>query len=577
MKSPLFFILLLFHAASTLAQTNYFVDALAGNDANSGTTLLNAWKTIQHACNTAMPNSVVQIKGGTYHENVVVNVSGTNGNPITFRNYQNDSVYLDGTGTPGTTMLQITDKNYLDFRNIVVQNLTVNNAQGILVETTVTGTSTTIGFHRMIVRHINWTGSAATIPTSNDNAQAIIAYGRDKGMINLNLDSCQVYGNILGFSEAVSIDGNVNGFTVKNCTVHDNTNIGILAAGNYQTSSVPATDHARNGIISSNRCFRNVSSYATSGGIYVDGGKNVLIERNTCFANGYGIELGCEQNGSTDSITVRNNLLFANMQTGMAIGGYTTSTTGQVLHCLIRNNTFFRNDSSNSGSGEMDMTKASFCVFENNIFYTNNQNTLFTIENILPQTSNSFNYNCWYTPLNDSMNLTVNYPSASYNTYAAYRSASAQDLQSMYHNPDLKSAVSFSPDLHLLAISPCINKGDPTTVIIAGETDCDGNARVLGGRVDIGAFEFNLISGIIEKGKGFPGIVLYPNPAAESISIQTSSSIRAVEVLGGMGNVIRDFHQVIYEIPVSDLPAGLYFIRVTFLNGDVKVSRFIKV
>ena len=97
------------------AQTSYYVDGVNGHDTSSGLALTHAWKTIQKACNAAVPNSTVLIKGGTYFENPVVNVSGTSGNPITFRNYQNDSVYIDGTGTVGTTMLQMTDKNYLNF------------------------------------------------------------------------------------------------------------------------------------------------------------------------------------------------------------------------------------------------------------------------------------------------------------------------------------------------------------------------------------------------------------------------------------------------------------------------------
>ena len=48
-------------------------------------------------------------------------------------------------------------------------------------------------------------------------------------------------------------------------------------------------------------------------------------------------------------------------------------------------------------------------------------------------------------------------------------------------------------NLRLLPGSPCINSGDPCYVAGPNETDLDGNPRVLGGRIDMGAFESNHI------------------------------------------------------------------------------------
>ena len=45
-------------------------------------------------------------------------------------------------------------------------------------------------------------------------------------------------------------------------------------------------------------------------------------------------------------------------------------------------------------------------------------------------------------------------------------------------------------DLHLLAGSPCINAGDPDFVYETSDVDMDGQPRVVGGCVDIGADEF---------------------------------------------------------------------------------------
>jgi len=45
-------------------------------------------------------------------------------------------------------------------------------------------------------------------------------------------------------------------------------------------------------------------------------------------------------------------------------------------------------------------------------------------------------------------------------------------------------------DYHLLPDSPCINAGDPNYVAGANETDLDGKPRVIGCRIDMGAFEY---------------------------------------------------------------------------------------
>jgi subtilisin family serine protease len=49
----------------------------------------------------------------------------------------------------------------------------------------------------------------------------------------------------------------------------------------------------------------------------------------------------------------------------------------------------------------------------------------------------------------------------------------------------------FNGDYHLLSQSPCINTGDPSYLPDPNETDPDGLPRVMGGRIDMGAYEFD--------------------------------------------------------------------------------------
>ena len=54
-------------------------------------------------------------------------------------------------------------------------------------------------------------------------------------------------------------------------------------------------------------------------------------------------------------------------------------------------------------------------------------------------------------------------------------------------------------DFRLSAQSPCINAGDPDTVATPGDTDLAGHARVLCGRVDMGAYEFGMGDGDCDR------------------------------------------------------------------------------
>jgi len=56
--------------------------------------------------------------------------------------------------------------------------------------------------------------------------------------------------------------------------------------------------------------------------------------------------------------------------------------------------------------------------------------------------------------------------------------------------PNNPNAVWIDGDYHLLEGSPCIDTGDPNYIADPNETDLDGRPRIIGGRIDMGAYEY---------------------------------------------------------------------------------------
>jgi hypothetical protein len=72
-----------------------FYVSTQGNDANTGS-LSAPFRTIQRAANLAGPGDTVFIRGGTYRETVRPSRSGSGGEPIVFRPYDNETVTVSG-------------------------------------------------------------------------------------------------------------------------------------------------------------------------------------------------------------------------------------------------------------------------------------------------------------------------------------------------------------------------------------------------------------------------------------------------------------------------------------------------
>lgn len=469
---------------------SYYI-ATDGDDGNPGT-LAEPWQTVQFAADSVGAGDTVLVRGGVYNEVVFVNVSGSaGGGYITFMNYEDEVAVLDGTGFSsmyGDSAFYVEDQNYIVIEGFEVRNYTTDEADPVPAGIIITGTSHHIQLLNNHIHHIETTGG------SDGNAHGIAVYGTASpaSIHQLLIQGNELNDLKLGNSEALVLNGNVEQFTISQNIVHDNDNIGIDLIGFEDTAPNPAFDQARDGVVSDNIVYNidtidNPAYFGeqSAGGIYVDGGTRITIERNHVYQSNIGIEIASEHPGrATSFVTVRNNFIYHNHIAGLAMGGYDTNR-GSTENCHILNNTFFENDSNQDGNGELWLqfdTRNN--VIRNNIFYANDQSWLITnpyTENV----GNVVDNNLFFTPAGASSEW--QWQNTFYQSFSTYQIGTGNDTNSAFTDPQLTSTS--QPNLHILPTSPALNAGIFLPEV--GDTDIDGDTRLINGLIDIGADEHN--------------------------------------------------------------------------------------
>ena len=92
--------------------------------------------------------------------------------------------------------------------------------------------------------------------------------------------------------------------------------------------------------------------------------------------------------------------------------------------------------------------------------------------------------------------------------------------------------------------------------------------------ISCGSFDAPAVLGVKEESPPSPDIDLFPNPAADELRITSGSEIRNLEITNMIGQHLfaGEYQASTVHIAVSDLPRGVYFVRV---NGT-ETKRFVK-
>jgi len=482
-------------AQSVFAATYYV--STSGNDSNPGT-ISSPWRTIQHAANTVQPGDTVHVRAGVYNEVVTIRVSGSaSAGYVTFSSYPGELATIDGKGLaiPGGQwgLITIENQSYITIEGFEIRNYTTASRKNVPIGIYIFGAGSNL---QVLNNHIH--NITTTAKGCGANAFGLTVYGTQApaSIDNLTISGNEVDHLTTGCSESLSVDGNVENFSITNNLIHDNNNIGIDAIGFEGVSPNPSYDQARNGEISGNTIY-NITSYGNpaygnqyaADGIYVDGGTSIVVERNLVHNVDLGIELASEHSGhDTSNVIARNNVIYSDNSNGISIGGY-ASGVGGTEHCTIVNNTLYGNDTKKTGSGEFQIQfHATNNTFENNILYATSQGLFvnsFTSSTPHPAV---VDYNLYYSTIG-AANGTWLWAGKTYTGYSNYLAKTGNDSHSPpFSNPQFISLAS-PPNLDIRSTSPAVNAGANLGTSIVGTVDFAGNPRVQNGLIDIGAYE----------------------------------------------------------------------------------------
>lgn len=318
-----------------------------GDDAKGTGSAELPWKNIQKALEECGPGDAVLMHAGVYAQRVEWPESGEPGKPITLMG--EEGAVLSGIGMPkGEHVIAIYSQSHVRIMGVEIRDtLTVKSGCAIYFE----GGGRGLEIRNCYLHHLK-----------GREAGAIGIFGTDPAVpvSDLIIEGCRIEHCEPARSEALVLNGNVDGFKVTDNTISDINNIGIDFIGGERDIMKDITKVARNGVCSGNRVTRARSTYEDgyAAGIYVDGGRDILISGNTVTECDLGIEIGAENAGQqTKGIIVEDNVLFKNDKAGLVFGGYDRKR-GRVTGCTFRRNILWHNTSHKDAQAELWIQEA---------------------------------------------------------------------------------------------------------------------------------------------------------------------------------------------------------------------------
>ena len=435
--------------------------------------------TLDDALYSVQKGQTIYLRGGLYNapqaDGYYIETQGDANNYITIRNYPGETPIITNTKS-GTELYAFSVAHnacYTVIEGIEIKNIHAFNAYGIAFW----GNNQNHIIMRNLKIHDMATTSSNPEKETESSANGILLFGQNKNPIsNIIIANCELYDNVTGWAETLSVASNCEYVYILENKVYDNTNIGIDFYGNAGYCSTASLDQPRYSVASGNFISNSHCNYADCAGLYVDGARDILLQYNTVTKSQFGLEIGSEERNDSypvKNITVRNNLFYDNTVVGMRVGGYEQSATGVVYSTVFVNNTLINN------GDEIVIAKVDGISYINNLITTKKGNLIAKTDFSKSYCKNiTFTNNYFNVENTDVEDYEFEMFSSSQSGITAFKTATGASIVTGTVTLD----ENFTPNANSVVI-------DNGVTASFGNYDYNLNPRVNGAKVDIGAIE----------------------------------------------------------------------------------------
>jgi parallel beta-helix repeat protein len=308
----------------------------------------HSYKSITDAATTASSGDTVEIRSGTYNEQLAPENSGTISSPIIFRSYENEAVTI--TGSSLTPAIVISDKSYL-----IIDGLEVTNVRRWMYA---------INAHHNIIRN-------------NTFSNALDSGGSSKtGLFFQESSHNKVINNVIDNStqDNISLIKSDYNLISQNTIVNAAHTLWAIKCGNYNIIKENyfhnpeqkigevydcddvgfdheffIQDSTKHNVIEFNTFAKTSTYYSTSGGNGIQyAGQNGIVRFNTFYDNNVGIGM---QRYSPEALHNKHNRIYHNTFYENHCGGIATTSHNSANYIdNIFNNNILTNNVECSGT-----------------------------------------------------------------------------------------------------------------------------------------------------------------------------------------------------------------------------------